>query len=64
MLLLRTEMLPEGPEWGYEIKLDGYRIRLLLRRVTRISAVPGMDSLRHREMVVLAQSAGKSRHIF
>jgi ATP-dependent DNA ligase len=25
MLLLRTEMLPEGPEWGYQIKLDGYR---------------------------------------
>jgi DNA ligase D-like protein (predicted ligase) len=25
MLLLRTEMLPEGPEWAYEIKLDGYR---------------------------------------
>jgi ATP-dependent DNA ligase len=25
MLLLRTETLPEGPEWGYEIKLDGYR---------------------------------------
>jgi ATP-dependent DNA ligase len=25
MLLLRMEMLPEGPEWGYEIKLDGYR---------------------------------------
>jgi len=25
MLLLRTEKLPEGPEWGYEIKLDGYR---------------------------------------
>jgi DNA ligase D-like protein (predicted ligase) len=25
MLLLRTERLPEGPEWGYEIKLDGYR---------------------------------------
>jgi ATP-dependent DNA ligase len=25
MLLLRTEMLPEGPDWGYEIKLDGYR---------------------------------------
>jgi ATP-dependent DNA ligase len=25
MLLLRTEMLPEGPKWGYEIKLDGYR---------------------------------------
>src|ERR1700733_231460 len=25
MLLLRTEMLPERPEWDYEIKLDGYR---------------------------------------
>ena len=25
MLLLRTEMLPKGPELGYEIKLDGYR---------------------------------------
>jgi bifunctional non-homologous end joining protein LigD len=25
MLLLRTETLPEGPEWLYEIKLDGYR---------------------------------------
>jgi hypothetical protein len=22
MLLLRTEMLPEGPEWGYEILCD------------------------------------------
>jgi len=25
MLLLRTEKLPEGKEWLYEIKLDGYR---------------------------------------
>src|SRR5690348_17277345 len=25
MLLLRTEKLPEGPDWTYEIKLDGYR---------------------------------------
>jgi ATP-dependent DNA ligase len=25
MLLLSTERLPEGPEWLYEIKLDGYR---------------------------------------
>src|SRR5580765_3479521 len=25
MLLLRTERLPEGPQWQYEIKLDGYR---------------------------------------
>ena len=25
MLLLRTEKLPQGPEWVYELKLDGYR---------------------------------------
>ena len=26
MLLMRTEKLPQGPDWLYEIKLDGYRI--------------------------------------
>jgi ATP-dependent DNA ligase len=25
MLLLRTDALPEGVEWHYELKLDGYR---------------------------------------
>jgi len=25
MLLLRSEKLPEGPDWLYELKLDGYR---------------------------------------
>src|SRR4051794_27539248 len=25
MLLLRTDRLPEGPNWLYELKLDGYR---------------------------------------
>ena len=25
MLLLSTEKLPQGPDWLYEIKLDGYR---------------------------------------
>jgi bifunctional non-homologous end joining protein LigD len=25
MLLLRTNRLPEGPGWLYEVKLDGYR---------------------------------------
>jgi bifunctional non-homologous end joining protein LigD len=25
MLLLRTEELPEGPEWLIELKLDSYR---------------------------------------
>src|SRR5215472_3327011 len=26
MLLLRTEKLPQGADWLYEIKLDGYRM--------------------------------------
>ena len=26
MLLLRTERLPEGQDWLYELKLDGYRV--------------------------------------
>ena len=25
MLLLPTDRLPEGPDWLYELKLDGYR---------------------------------------
>jgi bifunctional non-homologous end joining protein LigD len=25
MLLFRRKRLPEGPEWLYELKLDGYR---------------------------------------
>ena len=25
MLLQRVPSLPEGPEWSYEVKLDGYR---------------------------------------
>ena len=25
MLCLSTSSLPEGPEWEYELKLDGYR---------------------------------------
>jgi ATP-dependent DNA ligase len=25
MLCLATSSLPEGPEWEYELKLDGYR---------------------------------------
>src|ERR1700674_729283 len=29
MLLLRTEKLPEGPEWLIELKLDGYRAQAI-----------------------------------
>ena len=30
ILLLRTENLPEGESWRYEIKLDGFRVSLKL----------------------------------
>jgi bifunctional non-homologous end joining protein LigD len=26
MLLLRTDSLPDSPQWLYELKLDGYRV--------------------------------------
>jgi ATP-dependent DNA ligase len=31
MMLLRTEKLPEGKEWLYELKLDGYRALAIKR---------------------------------
>src|SRR3984957_18154636 len=31
MLLLRTERLPEGPDWLYELKLDGYALAVKVR---------------------------------
>src|SRR5580765_7730420 len=31
MLLLRTEKLPEGKDWLYELKLDGYRALAIKR---------------------------------
>jgi hypothetical protein len=31
MLLLRKERLPEGSEWLYELKLDGYRALAIKR---------------------------------
>jgi ATP-dependent DNA ligase len=29
MLLLRSESLPEGPDWIFEPNLDGYRARAI-----------------------------------
>ena len=31
MLLLQKENLPEGPDWLYELKLDGYRAMAIKR---------------------------------
>jgi bifunctional non-homologous end joining protein LigD len=35
MLLLRTERLPEGPDWQHELKLDGFRA-LAIKRSGRV----------------------------
>jgi ATP-dependent DNA ligase len=65
MLLLRTEKLPEGPDWIYEIKLDGYRalairsggkVRLRSRNDKDFSAryptiVEGLTSLRDETVI-------------
>ena len=29
MLAKLVRVLPEGPEWGYELKLDGYRLQAI-----------------------------------
>jgi bifunctional non-homologous end joining protein LigD len=39
MLLLRTEALPEGAEWIYELKLDGHRALASLPDETVIDGV-------------------------
>ena len=41
MLLLRTEKLPEGPDWQYELKPDGYRA-LAIKTAGKVHCVPVM----------------------
>ena len=43
MLLLRTDRLPEGPEWTYEIKLDCPELPGRFYPRTRCIAVPSSD---------------------
>ena len=58
MLLLRKEKLPEGAEWLYEIKLDGYRA-LAIRtggRVQLRSRNNNDFSARYRDITAALQS--------
>ena len=49
MLLLRTEKLPEGPEWVYELKLDGYRVNGRYPAVVKaLAAIARLDRNRRR----------------
>ncbi len=45
MLLLRTEKLPEGPEWVNELKLDGFR-SLAIKTSGRRSRVDLREKMR------------------
>jgi ATP-dependent DNA ligase len=58
MLLLRTEMLPEGPEWGYEIKLDGYRTLAFKSRGKLSLRSRNDDDFALRYLSILACSPG------
>ena len=51
MLLLRTSALPAGPEWLYELKLDGYRA-LAFKADGKVQLRSAKDfSLRYPEVV-------------
>jgi ATP-dependent DNA ligase len=40
MLLLATSSLPEGDDWQYELKLDGYRA-IAFKSNGKVRCVPG-----------------------
>ncbi len=47
MLLRRVRQLPEGPEWQYEVKWDGYRMQALKNdRAVRLISRNGADYTR------------------
>jgi len=69
MLLLRSETPPEGSEWMYELKLDGYRALAiktgqrvqLARAITMISPASTRPSLRRLSACQVLQSVTVTR---
>jgi ATP-dependent DNA ligase len=51
MLLLRTERLPEGPNWLYELKLDGYRA-LAIKSGGKVNCAHAMTRISKRDIQV------------
>jgi ATP-dependent DNA ligase len=44
MLAKLVKVLPEGAEWEYELKLDGYRLQRS-RRVPRCACIPAAETI-------------------
>lgn len=47
MMAQRADQLPEGAEWTYELKLDGYRALLFQGWRTRVAALPERQGSRN-----------------
>ena len=58
MLLLPTQKLPEGPDWLYEVKLDGYRILGIKSRGTvQLRSRKDSDFTAHYPLIAAALRA-------
>jgi len=53
MLLLKTEKLPEGENWLYELKIDGYRSVALKPVEPSISVLATIETLQLRTLGLL-----------
>src|SRR5258708_19481570 len=58
MLLLRTEKLPEGHDWLYELKFDGYRALAIKRGGPGALSSPNANPLTRRAPSTAAPGAG------
>ena len=65
MLLLRRDRLPEGPEWLYELKLDGYRA-LAINTGGKVGEIVALDEAGRPSFNSLQNygSAGAALHFF
>lgn len=64
MLLRRVPQLPEGPEWQYEVKWDGYRMQVIkCGRSVRLISRNGADFTRRFHEISEAVGRLKPRKI-
>ena len=58
MLLLRTDSLPPGEQWLYELKLDGYRV-IAFKRNGDVQVSPGRRFNARRTSSALSVAAAR-----